>query len=88
VTHVGQDFPLVGCDAGGGKGAGVLCLRHEGADDGNAGAVGGDGVVGWGVRIATFGQNKPKIIDWLKIKNNFFEFESNFFEFGMASWQG
>jgi hypothetical protein len=49
VAHVSQDLPLVGCDAGGGKGAGVLCLRHEGADDGNAGAVGGDGVVGWGV---------------------------------------
>ena len=49
VAHVGQDLPLVGCDAGGGKGAGVFCLHHEGADDGNAGAVGGDGVVGWGV---------------------------------------
>ena len=45
VAKVGQDLPLVGCDAGGGKGAGVLRLRHEGADDGNAGAVGGDGVV-------------------------------------------
>ena len=40
VAHVGQDLPLVGCDAGGGKGAGILCLRHEGADDGYAGAVG------------------------------------------------
>jgi hypothetical protein len=49
VPHVGQNLPLVGGDAGGGKGAGVLHLRHEGADDGNAGAVGGDGVVGWGV---------------------------------------
>ena len=36
-------------------------------------------------RIATFGQNKPENIDWLKIKINVFEFESNFFEFGMAS---
>ena len=49
VAHVGQYLPLVGCDAGGGEGAGILCLRHEGADDRNAGAVGGDGVVGWGV---------------------------------------
>ena len=49
VAHVGQDLPLVGCDAGGGKGAGILCLRHEGADDGYAGAVSGDGVVRWGV---------------------------------------
>ena len=40
VAKVGQDLPLVGCDAGGGKGAGILCLRHEGADDGYAGAVG------------------------------------------------
>ena len=40
VAHVGQNLPLVGCDAGGGKGAGILCLRHEGADDGYAGAVG------------------------------------------------
>ena len=39
VAHVGQNLPLVGCDAGGGKGAGILCLRHEGADDGYAGAV-------------------------------------------------
>ncbi len=46
MAHVGQDLPLVGCDAGGGKGASVLCLRHEGADDVNASAVGGDGVVG------------------------------------------
>ena len=49
MAHVGQNLPLVGGDAGGGKGAGVLRLRHEGADDGNAGAVGGDGVVEWGV---------------------------------------
>ena len=49
VAHVGQDLPLVGCDAGGGKGAGILCLRHERADDGYAGAVSGDGVVEWGV---------------------------------------
>ena len=49
VAHVGQDLPLVGCDAGGGKGAGILCLRHEGADDGYAGAMSGDGVVRWGV---------------------------------------
>ncbi len=27
----------------------ALRLRHEGADDGNAGEVGGDGVVKWGV---------------------------------------
>ena len=40
VAKVGQDLPLVGGDAGGGKGAGILCLRHEGADDGYAGAVG------------------------------------------------
>ncbi len=45
VAHVGQDLPLVGCNADGGKGAGILCLRREGADDGYAGAVGGDGVV-------------------------------------------
>ena len=49
VAHVGQNLPLVGCNAGGGEGAGVLCLRHEGADDRDAGAVGGDGVVGWGI---------------------------------------
>ncbi len=49
MAHVGQYLPLVGCDAGGGKGAGVLCLCHKGADDGNAGAVGGDGVVEWSV---------------------------------------
>ena len=51
MPHVGQNLPLVGGDAGGGKGAGVLRLRHEGADDGNAGAVGGDGVVEWGVVV-------------------------------------
>ena len=49
MAHVSQDLPLVGGDASGGKGAGLLRLRHEGADDGNAGAVGGDGVVEWGV---------------------------------------
>ena len=48
VAKVGQDLPLVGGDAGGGKGAGILCLRHEGADYGYARAVGGDGVVEWG----------------------------------------
>ena len=52
MPHVGQDLPLVGCDAGGGKGAGVLRLRHEGADDGNASAVSGDGVVDWGRVVA------------------------------------
>ena len=51
MPHVGQNLPLVGGDAGGGKDAGVLRLRHEGADDGNAGAVGGDGVVEWGVVV-------------------------------------
>ena len=49
MPHVGQNLTLVSGDAGGGKGVGVLRLRHEGADDGNAGAVGGDGMVGWGV---------------------------------------
>ena len=49
VAHVGQNLSLVGYNAGGGEGAGVLCLRHEGADDRNAGAVGGDGVVEWDV---------------------------------------
>ena len=52
MPHVGQNLPLVGGDSGGGKGAGVLRLRHEGADDGNAGTVGGDGVVDRGRVVA------------------------------------
>ena len=52
MSHVGQDLPLVGGDACGGEGAGVLRLRHEGADDGNAGTVRGYGVVDGGRVIA------------------------------------
>ena len=52
VSHVGQDLPLIGCDAGGGKGAGVFRLRHEGTDDGNASAMSRDGVVDWGRVVA------------------------------------
>ena len=48
MAQVGQNVALIGCYAGGGKNAGILCLRHEGADYGYARAVGGDGVVEWG----------------------------------------
>ncbi len=45
VAHIGENLPLVGGDAGGGKGSGVLGLSNEGAYDGDTGAVGRDGVI-------------------------------------------
>ncbi len=54
VAHVGQNLSLVGGDAGGGKGASVFRLHHAGADNGNAGAVGRDGLIdGCGVAEVT-----------------------------------
>ena len=45
VAHIGQDLALVCGDAGRGKDSGVFRFGHEGADDGDTGAVGRDGVV-------------------------------------------
>ena len=45
VAHICENLPLVGGDAGGGKGFGVLGLSNEGACDGDTGAVGRDGVI-------------------------------------------
>ncbi len=54
MAHVGQNLSLVGGDAGGGKGASVFRLRHAVTDDGDASAVGRDGVVdGCGVEEVT-----------------------------------
>ena len=45
VAHVGENLPLVGSDAGGGKGSGVFGLGDEGTYDGYTGAVGRDWVI-------------------------------------------
>ena len=45
VAHIAENLPLVGGDAGGGKGSGVLGFGNEGAYYGDTGAVGGDGVI-------------------------------------------
>ena len=52
VAHISENLPLVGGDAGGGKDSGVLCFGNEGTDDGDAGTVGGYGMVERGVVVA------------------------------------
>jgi hypothetical protein len=52
VSHILENLPLVGGDAGGSKGSGVLSLSNEGAYYGDTGAVGRDGVIQRGTVVS------------------------------------